>query len=128
METETLDNTKEKALQIVKKQIEEINVKLKNNDYDECNKINHDKMVLENRKMILENKILLLELYKDSSKMDNQYFNYAEKNNLIIGEIVKEISKNNMISDDTKEKIHELLSKIKPKKLTVNTGIVKIEW
>jgi len=65
-EYEKIEDRIEKAIQFETKRKEDVDKKLKNNDYDECNKINHDKMVLENRKMILENKILLLELYKDS--------------------------------------------------------------
>ncbi|MFB5638125.1 MAG: hypothetical protein ACE5RF_06920 [Nitrosarchaeum sp.] len=50
------------------KEIEEINCKIKNNDYDQLKEIHHDKMVLENRRMILQNKILLKQLFDEYFK------------------------------------------------------------
>lgn len=116
MEAETLDNTKEKALQIVKKQIEEINVKLKNNDYDECNKINHDKMVLENRIMTLQNKMVILEMEKRMLNQESQDIKYFENNNLVMRYIVEIITQDNEISKDKKDKLLSLLEKFELKK------------
>ncbi|MFB5629899.1 MAG: hypothetical protein ACE5RR_08200 [Nitrosarchaeum sp.] len=50
------------------KEIEEINCKIKNNDYDQLKEIHHDKMTLENRRMILQNKILLKQLFDEYFK------------------------------------------------------------
>ena len=116
LETETPDNTIEKVLQIVKKQIEEIDVKLKNNDYDECNKINHDKMVLENRIMVLQNKMATLEIEKRLLNQESQNTAYFENNNLVIHYIIEIITQDNEISQDKKEKLLKLLKKLEPKK------------
>ena len=116
MEAKALDNRKEKALEIVKKQIEEIDVKLKNNDYDECNKINHDKMVLENRIITLQNKMIILEMEERMLNQESQNIKYFENNDLVMRYIVEIITQDNEISKDKKEKLSSLLKKLEPKK------------
>ncbi|MBS3925917.1 MAG: hypothetical protein KGZ34_04420 [Nitrosarchaeum sp.] len=98
--------TKESELHIQDdlKEIEEIQRKIKNNDYNQLKEVHHDKMVLENREMILKNKIHSKQLY-DELKTQNKIL---IENNSVLIEIIKELSKNKEINPILLEKIKNL--------------------
>ena len=98
--------TKESELHIQDdlKEIEEIQRKIKNNDYNQLKEIHHDKMVLENREMILKNKIQSKQLF-DELKTQNKVL---IENNSVLIEIIKELSKNKEINPILLEKIKNL--------------------
>ena len=96
------------------RQIDEINRKIENNDYNQLKEVHHDKMVLENRKMILINKSQSRQLFEQVKKIENdieelknQNKILSEKNSILI-DVVKEIGKNNKISSTIQEKIKNL--------------------
>lgn len=102
-----------REIQEEEKEIEEINRKIKNNDYNQLKEVHHDKMVLENRRMILQNKILLWQLFeeffkdgKNDSENLKQQNKILNKNNSDLIEIIKEIYKNKEMSPELKEKIN----------------------
>jgi len=117
-----------KNLQSLEKKLEVIDEKIKNKDYKEYNGSNHDKMILQNRKMILESKISMLELRDYCLDLDVAFTDHVDANTSIIREIITVISQDSGMSSSNKEKVISLLNKLKPKKLTINTGIVKAEW
>lgn len=98
--------TKESELHIQDdlKEIEEIQRKIKNNDYNQLKEVHHDKMVLENREMILKNKIQSKQLF-DELKTQNKIL---IENNSVLIEIIKELSKNKEINPILLEKIKNL--------------------
>ncbi len=86
------------------KEIEEIQCKIKNNDYNQLKEVHHDKMVLENREMILKNKIQSKQLF-DELKSQNKIL---IENNSVLIEIIRELCKNKEINPTLLEKINNL--------------------
>ncbi|CAD6523581.1 conserved hypothetical protein [metagenome] len=96
------------------KEIEEIEHKLKNNDYNQLKEVHHDKMVLETRKIALQNKIHSSQLSEHLKiietkleELKNQNRSMRENNSVLI-EIINEICKDNKISPILQEKIKNL--------------------
>lgn len=98
--------TKESELHIQDdlKEIEEIQRKIKNNDYNQLKEVHHDKMVLENREMILKNKIQSKQLF-DELKTQNKVL---IENNSVLIEIIQKLCKNKEINPILLEKIKNL--------------------
>lgn len=98
--------TKESELHIQDdlKEIEEIQRKIKNNDYNQLKEVHHDKMVLENREMILKNKIQSKQLFNELKTQNKILI----ENNSVLIEIIKELSKNKEINPILLEKIKNL--------------------
>lgn len=117
-----------KTIQHVKEKQEVIDEKIKNNDYKIYDASDHDKMTLINRKMILKTKLDMLELREGVLDLDVAFMDHLWSNSQIIGDIIKIISQDSGMSSVNKEKALSLLNKLKPKKLTINTGLVKAEW
>jgi len=91
-------------IQDVLKEIEEIQCKIKNNDYNQLKEVHHDKMVLENREMILKNKIQSKQLF-DELKSQNKIL---IENNSVLIEIIRELCKTKEINPVLLEKINNL--------------------
>jgi len=117
-----------KTIQHVKEKQEVIDEKIKNNDYKIYDASDHDKMTLINRKMILKTKLDMLELREGVLDLDVAFMDHLWSNSQIIGDIIKIISQDSGMSSGNKEKALSLLNKLKPKKLTINIGLVKAEW
>ncbi|EPA06050.1 hypothetical protein [Candidatus Nitrosarchaeum limnium] len=106
--------SKELEIQEDENEIEEINHKIKNNDYNQLKEVHHDKMVLETRKIALQNKIQSIKFSKhvkiienDLEELKHQNKTLRENNSVLI-EIVKEICKDHKISPGLQEKIKTL--------------------
>lgn len=91
-------------IQECENEIEEIQRKIKNNDYNQLKEVHHDKMVLENREMILKNKIQSKQLF-DELKTQNKVL---IENNSVLIEIIRELCKNKEINPILLEKIKNL--------------------
>lgn len=90
------------------KEIEEIQRKIKNNDYNQLKEVHHDKMVLETREIVLQNKIHSKQMFDECFKtIKNNYDELKNQNTLLI-EILKEVCKNNEISPGLQEKLKKL--------------------
>ncbi|MBS3923476.1 MAG: hypothetical protein KGZ37_10075 [Nitrosarchaeum sp.] len=101
---EKITKETELHLQECEKEIEEIQRKIKNNDYNQLKEVHHDKMVLENREMILKNKIQSEQLF-DELKTQNKVL---IENNSVLIEIIRELCKNKEINPILLEKIKNL--------------------
>lgn len=101
---EKITNETELHIQDDLKEIEEIQRKIKNNDYNQLKEVHHDKMVLENREMILKNKIQSKQLF-DELKTQNKIL---IENNSVLIEIIRELCKNKEIGPILLEKIKNL--------------------
>lgn len=105
---------KEVEMQEEQKEIDEINRKLKNNDYNQLKEVHHDKMVLENRMMILTNKSQSSQLFEQFKKIENDVKELKNQNkiiskkNSILIEVVKEVCKDSKITPSIQEKIKTL--------------------
>lgn len=91
-------------IQECENEIEEIQRKIKNNDYNQLKEVHHDKMVLENREMILKNKIQSKQLFNELKTQNKILI----ENNSVLIEIIKELSKNKEINPILLEKIKNL--------------------
>ncbi len=97
------------------KEIEEIQRKIKNNDYNQLKEVHHDKMVLETRAMFLQNKIKSQQLFDECfTTIKNNYDELKaqnkilSENNSILIEIIKEICKSKETSPGLQDKIKNL--------------------
>ena len=112
---EKITKESEQDIQEDMTEIEEIQRKLKNNDYNQLKEVHHDKMVLETRAMFLQNKIESKQLFDECFKtIKNNYDELKNQNkvlsenNSVLVEIIKEICKSKEISPDLQNKIKNL--------------------
>ncbi len=112
---EKITRESDQEIQESRNEIEEIQRKIKNNDYNQLKEVHHDKMVLETRQMVLQNKIQSKQLFDECfqtiktnyDELKNQNKVLSENNSVLI-EIIKEVCKNNKISPSLQEKINNL--------------------
>jgi hypothetical protein len=90
------------------KEIEEIQRKIKNNDYNQLKEVHHDKMVLETRRLVLENKIRSKQMFDECFKTIKNNYDELKHQNILLIEILKEVCKNKEISPGLQEKLQKL--------------------
>ena len=105
---EKITNESEQEIKETRNEIEEIQRKIKNNDYNQLKEVHHDKMVLETREIVLQNKIQSKQLFDECFKTIKNNYDELKNQNKVLIEIIKELCKSKEISPDLQEKIKNL--------------------